>query len=190
MGFAGRRSYVEPPPPFPKSLLRRAGTLGYDAANRERRVVIGAELREFIEGAVMIVIGTHDGAGVAGIGRGCGVIADTDGRHLDVGVSAWLWPDSVGNLASHGEIALTFVRASDYVTFQLKGEARLVPVQQAHRDCVRDYGVKIRAALVALGVQPGQVEAWTTGRDLRVARVEVREAFVQTPGPKAGARLP
>src|SRR5690348_8560961 len=87
---------------------------------------IGRELIAFLTSPVMVIVGTVDGNGRPDIGRGMGARVAADHETLDLVISAWQWPGTAANLRTGGRAAITFSRPSDYVSYQLKGRARIV----------------------------------------------------------------
>src|SRR5262245_61782830 len=96
------------------------------------------EIRHFIASPVMIIVGTRDAANRPSIGRAGGArIAEAEG--IDVVLSSWQWPDTISNLKANGQAAITFARPSEYVSYQLKGTARLRAAEQPDLDLSRRY---------------------------------------------------
>lgn len=146
------------------------------------------ELLEFVSGPVLLVVGAADAARRPAIGRGMGVRVG-DGDQIDVMLSRWQWPDVVRNIGASGRLALTAARASDYVTYQLKGAASLREAGADDLECARRYWLAITEVLGQSNVPayvPGQ---WTPDRDMVAARLSVAEVYIQTPGPNAGTAL-
>ena len=149
---------------------------------------LSAETSRFLVSPVTIVIASSDSERRPTVGRGLGIRVGSP-THLDVIFSRWQWPRVAADLAQTRRLAVTCARPSDYVTYQVKGNADL---RAAHADDVAHatrYCQEIRAVLAGLGVAPSAVAQWTAIKDLAVAMLEVTEAYVQTPGPKAGTAL-
>ena len=149
---------------------------------------IGNELRRFIASPVMIIIGTCDAARLPAIGRGVGARA-VDCDSVEVLFSAWQWSQTAANLRDIGRMAVTFARASDYVSYQLKGRAELLDAGPEDRDRSQRYAANIVTVLEGLGLDRKVVLPWLGDRELLVARMSVEEVYVQTPGPKAGTAV-
>jgi len=143
------------------------------------------EIRHFVASPVMIIVGTRDEANRPSIGRAVGARI-MDEEHIEVLLSAWQWPATIANLAANGQAAITFARPADYVSYQLKGTARLRAAEQADQALSRRYQADILAMFANLGLSADLVSPWLAERELVVAQLRVREAYVQTPGPKAG----
>lgn len=150
---------------------------------------IGEDLARFLEGPVMIILGTRDAADKPEIGRAVGARVLAVAGRVELVVSGWQWPGTVANLRDNGRLAATFSRPSDYETYQLKGRAEL---RAADEDDLRQserYRRETQAALETLGLSPGLATHWLTARGAVVLRLDVEEVFVQTPGSGAGASV-
>ena len=143
------------------------------------------EILDFIASPVMIIVGTRDQANRPSIARAVGARAINE-EIVEVIVSAWQWPEAMDNLAANGQAAVTFARPGDYVSYQLKGFAQLRAVDSSDLELSRRYRADIDALFGGLGLPPELVSSWLADRELTVARLHVREAYIQTPGPKAG----
>ncbi|SAK56423.1 hypothetical protein AWB79_02300 [Caballeronia hypogeia] len=146
---------------------------------------IPEDIGRFVVSPVMIIVGTRDEANRPSIGRALGAHI-VDEENLDLFFSAWQWPETSANLGANGQAAITFARPSDYVSYQLKGTGRLRAAQTQDIEASRAYQARIRALFDSLGLPAALVSQWISERDLTVLRLFVREAYVQTPGPKAG----
>lgn len=152
--------------------------------------LIGQELRHFIEGPVMNVIAVPTEAGRAAIGRGAGTRVSSTGDRVETMVPRALWPDLLGASNPGCRIALTFVRPSDYCTYQLKGRIdAIADADIADGVWARRYVDAMSRTLVTLGIDPVQIPHWISPSGLARVSYSVDETFLQTPGPTAGARL-
>jgi hypothetical protein len=146
------------------------------------------ELARFVVSPVMIIIGTRDAANRPNIGRGMGArIVDSDA--VEIVLSSLQWPETVANLRDNGRMAVTFARPSDYVSYQLKGRARLRDADAADLARARHYAGDIRAVLEGLGLAQELLLPWFSDRKVVIAQLKVEEVYVQTPGPKAGTTV-
>ncbi|MPS28429.1 hypothetical protein [Pigmentiphaga sp.] len=146
------------------------------------------DIRQFILGDVMIIIGTRDATNRASIARGVGVRA-SGGDTVEVLVSGWQWAETIANIQASPCAAITFSRPRDYVSYQLKGSARSRTADQADAGLARSYTDRMIAMFAALGVPENLVRPWCCEEDLHVVRLRVQERYIQTPGPKAGTAL-
>lgn len=147
---------------------------------------INHDIAVFMTSPVMIVLGTSDDASQPAIGRAIGVLVQKDEGCIDVMVSEWQWPAAVANVRANGRLAATFARPSDYVSFQVKGRAAVLPATAEHLSSAVRYVERITATLEGLGLDSRIVTPWFVNRDLLAVRLSVDEIFVQTPGARAG----
>lgn len=84
---------------------------------------------------------------------------------------------------------MTFARPSDYVCYQVKGSASVVPAQAEDLQRSERYMADIVQVLSGLGLDRRLAGPWLTNRDAVVVRVRIDAVFVQTPGSKAGQQL-
>jgi hypothetical protein len=152
-------------------------------------MVIDAELVRFMESAVMIIVGTCDDALRPQIGRAVGAIADEATGGVDLIVSNWQWPETIANVRRNGRVAVTFARPSDYVSYQVKGRATVIPASAAHRARAARYVEAMTATLVGNGLDARITTPWLVDREPAALRLAAEMMFVQTPGDKAGQRL-
>ncbi len=149
--------------------------------------MISNEVATFLESGLSILVGTRDDRLVPEAVRGCGARVLAGGTELLV-----LVPDATGgptfaNLASNGRIAVTFCRPRDHRSLQLKGQVIEVgPAPADERAFVDRYRCQLAQELAVVGVAPRicfRMAAWPA----HAVRMRVAAAFVQTPGPGAGA---
>ncbi|MBS7544004.1 pyridoxamine 5'-phosphate oxidase family protein [Ancylobacter oerskovii] len=144
------------------------------------------KLLEFFKRPLMCIIAAASAAGRPSVGRGVGFDVLDDKETLDVVFSAWQWPRLEADIRQTGRIAATFVSPSDYVSFQLKGNATLQDTAARDLDHAERFIMAATEELASLGVPRSIIAPWLTAREARVARIAVREIYVQTPGPLAG----
>jgi hypothetical protein len=99
-----------------------------------------------------------------------------------------LSPLILANLRDNGQMAIGLVRPTDHRALQLKGvwlgERRTTDADRAFLERYRDAMIQ-EMGLVGVPRSAWQRVAWWPTLALRM---EVREVFVQTPGPSAGRR--
>ncbi len=146
------------------------------------------EIKHFIASPVMIIVGTRDAANRPSIGRGLGARALREDC-AEVVLSAWQWPETAANLIANGQAAITFARPSDYVSYQIKGSVtlRAAGPQDLERSAL--YRAAVLDMFSELGLAAELVRPWLVDREPIVASLNVRELYVQTPGPKAGTAV-
>jgi hypothetical protein len=150
--------------------------------------MINAELAEFIEsGVAMLGASRGDdlrpeafrawGAFVADDGRLRVLISSDAGRTLD-------------NLATNGQIAVTFTDIQSFRSVQIKGEVSgdVQPAGPSDLEHLRRYHARFCARLVEIG-HPRALADRLRPFALSAAWVDVADIYDQTPGRIAGARL-
>ena len=151
-------------------------------------ITLDSELLDFVRSPVLLMVCAADSERRPAIGRAMGVRVDSAGG-LDVLLSRWQWPEVVRNIGLSGRLALTASRASDYVTYQLKGAARVREAERADIEAARAYWRAVAEALARDHVPPHIAGQWSPDREMVAARLNVAEVYVQTPGPLAGTSL-
>jgi hypothetical protein len=149
-------------------------------------VLINQDLAAFMASPVMIILGTRDGALVPEIARAVGAVVRGEEGCVDLVVSEWQWSKTVANVRANGQLAATFARPSDYVSYQVKGHATVASATAEHVALARRYIESTASTLGELGLERRVVAPWLVERDLVTLRMSVQEIFVQTPGAKAG----
>ncbi|CAH1693013.1 Pyridoxamine 5'-phosphate oxidase family protein [Hyphomicrobiales bacterium] len=143
-------------------------------------------LLEFFRRPLMCIIAGADAAGRPSAGRGVGFHLSEDREAIEIIFSAWQWPRLADDIRQTGRIAATFVSPSDYVSFQLKGRAVMRDTEAPDLDRADRFMAAATNELESLGVPRHLIAPWLTAREARVVQLEVRETYVQTPGPLAG----
>lgn len=146
------------------------------------------ELLQFLAQPLMCILAGTDKTGRPCPGRGIGVDVLKDGETVDVMFSGWQWPRLEEAIRQTGRLAVTFVRPSDYVAFQLKGLGLMRDTQPDDVRSAEGFMAAAADELAALGVQRDVIAPWLTAREARVARLTVNEMYIQTPGQMAGMR--
>jgi hypothetical protein len=150
---------------------------------------IDAALATFLESPVMIIVGSCDDGLRPQIARAAGSIVDRTKGFVDLIVSGWQWPQTIANVGRNGQLAVTFARPSDYVSYQLKGRAAIVPASAAHRVRAQAYIEVMIETFAGLGLDRALAACWLVDLEPQVLRLAVETIFVQTPGEKAGSIL-
>jgi hypothetical protein len=111
-----------------------------------------------------------------------------NGREVTVFLPATVAPRMIANLRDNGEMALNLIRPTDHRAVQIKGmwlgERR---TDDADRAFVERYRDALTQELGLVGV-PRSIWRRVLWWPSLALRMEVREVYVQTPGPKAGQR--
>ncbi|MFN3523011.1 MAG: hypothetical protein ACK4YQ_12245 [Phenylobacterium sp.] len=151
--------------------------------------MVDETLNAFLEGPVMMVAAAVSGDGRPVLARALGA-RRVGGGLVELIVSRAQWPQAVAAMVSDAAMAFTFCRPHDYQTFQMKGD--VVAARAAGADDLaraRAYCERMTRELMGLGVQERQIACWLCLEDLVCVSFRPRQAFRQTPGPNAGARL-
>lgn len=141
---------------------------------------------------VSIIVGTRDAAHRPHVMRAVGARLRADGRRVTVLLPRAGSEQVLADLAANGRIAVVFSEPSTHLTLQLKGD-----------DAVVGQGTPDDVALAARHLEGFIGELGRIGFAADVAHTLLRhdgalvpvhfgiaEAYDQTPGPAAGARLP
>jgi hypothetical protein len=150
---------------------------------------IDAALAGFLESPVMIIVGSCDDGLLPQIARAAGAIVDRAKGRVDLVVSGWQWPQTIANVRRNGRLAVTFARPADYVSYQVKGRAAVIPASAAHRQRAQRYIAAMTETFVGLGLDRAVAASWLIDLEPQVLRLAIEMIFVQTPGEKAGRLL-
>lgn len=153
--------------------------------------VLTPDLEIFCQGGVSVIVAAclPAEAPVAGLGCGCRILLDNRIRLL------LPRPDNEGLLAMverGARIAVTFSQPITHRSIQVKGSQGVVtsPNEEDKREAMRQ-AERVRWELVEVDYSPAFAEAYCrVDPDILVAvDLTLDVAFVQTPGPGAGAEL-
>jgi hypothetical protein len=152
--------------------------------------MIDEPMAAFIEGPVMIILSVADRMGRPTIARGVGARFEAQAGAIVVLVSRRQWPGLTGAIAPGGQVAVTFCRAADYTTYQIKGRVCLVEDADAEAlDLAARYVRITGETLGGLGVGQALIDQWVHPEDVVRLAFAPTAVFVQTPGPGAGQAL-
>lgn len=148
------------------------------------------EVLELLSSGVDISVATRDAALAPECTFAMGLRVHADRRVVTVFVPRALAAATLRNLEDNGQIAATFARPCDHKTIQLKG--RFLGARDAgpaDRELQEMYRGAYGEQLALLGIPRAYTRRLAWWPSVAVD-FEVHEAFGQTPGPGAGARLP
>jgi hypothetical protein len=151
-------------------------------------VLIPDELASLIAGGAATWMATRDTAHACELTRVMGARVGDDRTTMTIYVPAEQAGRTFANLRSCAEIAVFFCRVTDYRAVQVKGE--VVGSRRARGAALDDQAHYLAAfsdAMAAVGIPRALAERFTCA-PCTALEVRVRELFVQTPGPDAGAR--
>lgn len=151
--------------------------------------VLPADLVDFIESGVSILVGTRDASLRPEATRAVGAQVASDRAHVSVFLAERWAARTIADLEQTGVIAVGFSRMFDNYSIQLKGDGAVV---REAGDADRLVPERWRAAYVEqlyMGGIPrslmSRIHVWPA----KIVTFAVGDIFVQTPGPGAGARL-
>ena len=152
--------------------------------------MISDVVADFLQGGLSMFVATRDAELEPHGARGWAVVVDDDRQHLTVYVhraaARWLLSD----LAENGQIAVAFTRPTDHRAFQVKGVTVATrPARAEEKPVVMRQVDGFLGELVAVGIPPAMVRNWKTWPCVAV-QMRVTDVFEQTPGPRAGERVP
>lgn len=152
-------------------------------------VQLSDELVEFIESGVSTLVATRSAELRPECVRAAGSLVAPSRDRLTVFVAETVAKRTLANLADNHEIAVTLSRPMDHRTLQVKGTCVEVrPATVEERAVQERYLASFVEQLYWVGMARALTRrlAYTPAVALTF---EVRDVFVQTPGPGAGRRL-
>jgi hypothetical protein len=147
----------------------------------------------FILGGVSIIAAASDGANVPSVERAIGCKLSANRRRVTIFVAAASAHALLADIRRSGRIAVAFSHPPTHRALQLKGDdAAIVRVLPADRRLIAAYADAFAAAIVSIGHADQLARATLACPPDEVVAVAFTPgaAFVQTPGPRAGAPLP
>lgn len=151
--------------------------------------VITAELAEFLDSGVSILLGTRDKDLRPTCMRAMGAAVEAGTRVVTLFVPEATGAQSLTDIAESGQVAVTFSRVTDYRSVQLKGRVRETRPLTSAESAIQDrYRAAFVEQLYAVGVSRAVTRriAWAPAR---AVVFEIDEVYEQTPGPRAGKEL-
>ena len=146
----------------------------------------------FIGGAVSIVVASRDAHNLPSIARATGCVVAPDRRAVSVFLARTQSPQLLADIEASGMVAVVYTRPSTNRSLQLKGtDARVRDLTAAEGARVTAYIEAFGAEITPLGHTVEQARTLFRCVDGELVAVEFTPtaAFVQTPGPGAGAAL-
>jgi hypothetical protein len=154
--------------------------------------LIDEELAAFLQGAVSMHVASCAPGRAPGLARAMGCRLSGDRRTVTMLVFASQSASMLEDFRANGRIAVVFSKPSTHRTVQLKGrDARTGPAEPDDSRLVGRYRQGFVEELGHLGYDTSLPRTLLTGTqdDLVAVSFTPAEAFVQTPGPGAGAAL-
>lgn len=152
-------------------------------------VGLPAELVDFVESGVSVLIGTRDVALRPEAQRAVGCVVSGDRKMVAVLVPELTGQRTLANIAAGSAVAVTFSRIIDHRTVQVKGAcAGVRAASEAELEAARRYVAGFTEALYFIGMSRATARRLRI-EPLHVIDVVVGELFEQTPGPSAGQKM-
>ena len=148
-----------------------------------------ADLAEFLQSGVSILVGTRDSELRPATARAMGASVDCERRALTVYLPEATAERTIANPRDNGRIAMTFSRALDHRSIQIKGTCTLIRAAvEAERAVQERYRELFIDTLAFIGLPRSELERAAYWPSFAV-EVAVGELYEQTPGPQAGSPL-
>jgi hypothetical protein len=148
--------------------------------------VISAELADFLQSGISILVGTRDADLIPDCARGVGVRVEPGGAEVTLFVPVATGAATIGNLEDNGRLAVTFSRPVDHRSIQLKGSVVEIRAAVAgERAEVESYRLAYSSTLGYIGLPP-RLTARVRNWPCHALRLRVEALYQQTPGPDAG----
>ncbi len=152
-------------------------------------LVLDPSVLAFLESGVSIIVGTRDAANVPSVMRAVGARVDPVRNQVVVFIDAPRARPVLADIADNAQVAVVFSQPSTHRTVQIKaGDARIEPIDAADWPLIERYRATLAVEISIYGFSAAFAAAMLgCARDDVVAlRFTPREAYDQTPGPKAG----
>jgi hypothetical protein len=151
---------------------------------------IPEDMVDFLEGGVSILVGTRDPHGLPVVARGVGAAASRDRTAMTIYLHEDWGAKALANIAANGELAVGFSRPLDNFAIQLKGKCTnlVAAAAQGDRSIVDRYHASYGEQLYMVGFPRSLTKRFRVWPSTAVT-FDVRDIFVQTPGPDAGKRF-
>jgi hypothetical protein len=150
---------------------------------------IDADLKEFIESGVAVLVSTGDGERRPHVAYGWGPRVRDDGRTIDVFLDAARSGQTLANARQNGKIAMTVAEPVSVRSVQFKGVFRDTGDATAEEaDWVRRHRDAFVVTTSLVGDPPEVIRGMWMEEVVRLSFTAER-AFDQTPGPNAGRPL-
>ncbi len=149
-----------------------------------------AELVEYMESGVSLMVGSRD-AGLRPAGaRGFGVEIDAPARAATVFLPASGAAVTLSNLRDNGQIALTFSRGFDHRSLQVKGHILSIDEADERQHRLQDrYFALFSEGLIFIG-HAQKLLSRVRYTPSYALRFQIESMFDHTPGPGAGRARP
>jgi hypothetical protein len=162
------------------------GARGACYCARVEKLVFTAELVEYMESGVSLLLGTRDAALRPASARAFGVEVDAPSSTATVFIAAAGTGITLSNLRDNGRLALTFSRPIDHRSLQVKGRVLSISETDERQRGVQDrYFSRFAEGLIFTGLQQNLLRRIRYFPSYAV-HFQIESMFDQTPGPGAG----
>ncbi len=155
-------------------------------------VLLPPDLLAMMVRGVSVIVGSRDQALRPSVMRAVGSNVAADGTRITVYVSRRQSRQLVQDVAATGHVAVVFSEPATHRTVQVKStRAELRNAEAADEPVLARYLASMEHEIQRVGYAPPMTRAMLSHRldDLVAITFEPEQAFDQTPGPRAGARL-
>jgi hypothetical protein len=150
--------------------------------------VLPADLSQFLDSVVAIVVATSDEHLKPEVTRGWGMRVLEDGATVCVSIDRLRSQQTLENLRRHDKIALACIRP-DYVARQFKGRCLQITEAEAEDIARIEHHHRLYIDTGAEFEVPEAIVRHHWSSDVVTLRCRIDEVFDQTPGPAAGSVL-
>ncbi len=153
---------------------------------------LSPEDADFICGGVSINVAARDARHETTVSRAIGCRVSQDRRRVTVFLSAAQSAALLADVRQNGIIAVVFSQPTRHRAIQLKGtDAAVVPLEADDPHLLAAYRQRMVAGIAPLGFTPEFVRTFmnVAPGDVVAVAFTPSAAYLQTPGPNAGARL-
>jgi hypothetical protein len=153
---------------------------------------VDAANAHFIQGGVSIIVSSRDAANQPNLVRALGCRVARDLKRVTIVVASTQAESLLADIRNNARIAVVFTHPSTHRSLQLKGsDAAVVRTLVSDKDLVAAYCDAMVVELEKMGVSEAHTRVMLTHKaeDLVAIAFTPSSAFVQTPGPDAGAPL-
>ena len=155
-------------------------------------LLINDELATFITSGISITVASRSIDNIPSAARAKGCVLSRDGQcRMRIFVASSQARQVVADIKTTGAISVTFSDPPSHRTVQLKGfDAHVRDLQPSERILLEDYLKMFCARVEPFGFSTAYIRAFFASPADEVAlEFSPSEAYQQTPGPNAGARL-
>lgn len=154
---------------------------------------LSAANADFIQQGVSVIVGGRDRDNTPTLARGIGCRVAPERTRVTVFLAASQAVELLAHLGDNGAIAVVFCQPSTHRTIQLKGtDAKAVPLEADDHERIAAQAAALAADIIGIGYREEPVRTLLAyaPEDVVAVAFTPSSAFLQTPGPNAGERIP